>query len=173
MNIKKESVNHFGKLFFALYLLVLIWVILFKLQFSVKDIQRIRDINLAPFYYDNGTGKTFHIKEVIGNFLLFVPFGIYISMPEKKLNFAVRLLIMAAASLCLEICQYALSIGVTDITDIISNAFGGIAGMAFYSRFVKMLKSKKRADTAIIIMAAVVTAEVIGFALLLISSYFA
>lgn len=172
MNIKTESVKHIGKLLFAVYIAVLIWVILFKLQFSIGEIQRIRDINLIPFYYDNGTGKTFHIKEAIGNFLLFVPFGIYISMPEKRLNFLVRLLIMTAASLCFEILQYVLSIGVTDITDIISNAFGGMAGMVFYSGFVKILKNKRRADTVIIIAAAVVTAEIIGFALLLLSSYF-
>ena len=49
---KKEKVNYTVPILFLLYLALLIWIILFKLQFSILDLDRVREINLIPFYYE-------------------------------------------------------------------------------------------------------------------------
>ena len=38
---------------FIVYLLILVWVILFKLQFSLSEIDYTRNVNLIPFHYYN------------------------------------------------------------------------------------------------------------------------
>lgn len=50
---------------FLIYLALLIWIILFKLQFSISDLDALRSVNLIPFHYDNEVGAGFHIKEVL------------------------------------------------------------------------------------------------------------
>ena len=55
---------------FLIYLALLIWIILFKLQFSISDLDTLRSVNLIPFHYDNEIGAGFHIKEVLENLLI-------------------------------------------------------------------------------------------------------
>lgn len=167
MSIGNEMTTRLKKPLFAAYIAVLVWVILFKMQFSVNELQRIRQINLIPFYYDGGTGKALNFKEVIENFLLFLPFGVYITMSEHKLGFFTRIMIIALSSLGLEVLQYALSIGVSDVTDVISNVSGGVAGILIYKLIVRIFKSRQRADKAVVAAASLVTAEVIGLAVIL------
>ena len=50
---KKEKINYTVPILFLLYLALLIWIILFKLQFSIRDLDRVREINLIPFYYEH------------------------------------------------------------------------------------------------------------------------
>lgn len=69
---KKEKVNYTVPILFLLYLALLIWIILFKLQFSILDLDRVREINLIPFYYEHEV--TFHATEVLQNVLIFMPF---------------------------------------------------------------------------------------------------
>lgn len=114
---KKEKINYTVPILFLLYLALLIWIILFKLQFSILDLDRVREINLIPFYYEHEV--TFHATEVLQNVLIFMPFGIYLCLLLPKSRFGVKLLLISVVSLLLEICQYVLAIGRSDITDLI------------------------------------------------------
>ena len=46
--MKKKS-YYIASILFLLYLVLLIWIILFKLQFSITALDRAREINLIPF----------------------------------------------------------------------------------------------------------------------------
>ena len=93
---------------FLLYLALLIWIILFKLQFSITALDRVREINLIPFYYKEEV--TFHATEVLENVLIFVPFGIYLCLILRRSRLSSKLLFIAGMSLLLELCQYVLAI---------------------------------------------------------------
>lgn len=82
---KKEKLNYIVPILFLLYLALLIWIILFKLQFSILDLDRVREINLIPFYYEHEV--TFHAAEVLQNVLIFMPFGIYMCLLFPKSRF--------------------------------------------------------------------------------------
>ena len=47
-------------------------------------------------------------------------------LPKSK--FYTKVLVIAGTSLCLEIAQYVLAVGRTDITDLITNTAGGFFG---------------------------------------------
>ena len=98
---KKEKINYTVPILFLLYLALLIWIILFKLQFSILDLDRVREINLIPFYYEHEV--TFHATEVLQNVLIFMPFGIYLCLLFPKSRFGVKLLLISVVSLLLEI----------------------------------------------------------------------
>ena len=97
-----------GSVLFLIYLALLVWIILFKLQFNINDLDTVRKINIIPFYYDKEIGVDFHIKEVLENLLIFVPMGIYLQMLLFKSKSYLKLLIIAGISLLLEITQYIL-----------------------------------------------------------------
>lgn len=45
----KRKSNCFVTILFLIYLALLVWIILFKLQFSISDLDKIRSINFIPF----------------------------------------------------------------------------------------------------------------------------
>ena len=54
--MKKEPnkrINYLVPFLFAIYIALLVWIILLKLQFSISELDTIRKINLIPFHYDN------------------------------------------------------------------------------------------------------------------------
>ena len=164
---KKEKVNYTVPILFLLYLALLIWIILFKLQFSILDLDRVREINLIPFYEHE---VTFHATEVLQNVLIFMPFGIYLCLLFPKSRFGVKVLLISVVSLLLEICQYVLAIGRSDITDLITNICGGLFGIILYKAAIRLFRNKKRVDQVIIISAAIVTVIVGGGLLLLLAA---
>jgi glycopeptide antibiotics resistance protein len=153
--------------FFLIYLALLIWIILFKLQFSISDLDTLRSVNLIPFRYDNEIGVGFHIKEVLENLLIFVPMGIYLQMLLPESRFHVKLVTIAGTSLLLETAQYILAVGRSDITDLLTNTAGGLLGIALYGIVVQLLKSRFRADKLFFILAVITSAAVVGLLALL------
>ena len=149
---------------FLIYLALLVWIILFKLQFNINDLDTVRKINIIPFYYDKEIGVDFHIKEVLENLLIFVPMGIYLQMLLFKSKSYLKLLIIAGISLLLEITQYILAIG---ITDLITNTAGGLLGIALYSIVARLLKSREKADKLFLVIAVIVSTFIIGLLALL------
>ncbi len=153
---KKRRVKTLGAMLFILYLLILVWIILFKLQFSLKDIDPIRFLNLIPFHYANAVSELFQIKEIRDNVLIFIPFGVLLSMLAPKMKLLSKVMIIFGTSFAFETMQYILSIGVTDITDLITNVSGGIIGIFFYAFLLKLVKDKQKIDAAISISGSVV-----------------
>ena len=63
----------FAYIVMGIYLLLLCWIILFKLADSIDKIPSMREINLIPFHYDEIIGSKFQITEVLQNVMVFYP----------------------------------------------------------------------------------------------------
>ena len=164
--MKKKS-YYIASILFLLYLVLLIWIILFKLQFSITALDRVREINLIPFYYKEEI--SFHATEVLENVLIFVPFGIYLCLVFQRSRLRSKLLFIAGMSMLLEVCQYALAVGRSDITDLITNISGGLIGIFLYNTVVRLFHNQRRIDQIIIISATIVTVVVGGGLLFLLA----
>jgi glycopeptide antibiotics resistance protein len=70
-------------------------------------------------------------------------------------------LFFALLSLLFEAAQYILALGTSDITDLISNTLGGMAGLAFY-RAIEKIKSEKT-DRVLIILGSIGTVLLLVF----------
>lgn len=98
---KNLKSNVFILSLFILYILLLVWIILFKLQFPISKLDHIRSINLIPFHYDNEISIKFHLKEVLENVFIFVPMGIYLCMITHKHKSLQKAAIIFGTSLAL------------------------------------------------------------------------
>jgi glycopeptide antibiotics resistance protein len=122
-------VKSLPKVLFVLYTAVLLWLILFK--FSVHFASVLNDgqrsVNVVPFSKASGTPG-----EMVDNVLVFIPFGVLLGVACKTLDVWRQLLVVSALSLSAEVVQYVLAIGAADITDVITNTFGGLLGLMAY-----------------------------------------
>jgi len=123
---------------FATYALLAIGIILFKLPFNYNVTATERTLNLIPFA-GLFTGGTIHANDIVENVLVFVPFGIYLSMLKPNWSFGKKLLMMAATSVAFEVIQYVFSVGRSDITDVISNTVGGVIGVGVFLLLSRVL----------------------------------
>lgn len=118
-----------SKLFFYLYILLLIWLILFKSDIRFLAILTEtgqRSVNAMPFAQSGGR------MEILLNFLVFMPFGLLLPVNFKRFSLSRNVLIILLFSLSMEIIQFVLAIGTSDVTDLITNTSGGIVGLIVY-----------------------------------------
>ena len=116
----------------ALALIFIIYILCLYYILTYQDMN-YGGINLVPFKemfrYEIGSYK--FNKNVIGNILLFIPFGYfaayYINSRKIKTTFIVTLIVTVGA----EIIQYYIG-RVFDIDDIILNLVGGILGYLLF-----------------------------------------
>lgn len=151
----------------AIYFLMVVWIILFKLSAlsEIKHLDHIRDINLIPFHYHEE--QSYHLTEVLENVMIFIPLGIYFKM--LKISGKKVILFGMLFSLGLEILQLALAVGVTDITDIITNTAGTAIGVGIYALLARFFGKREKLDTVLRISASVCTILFISFMALLLS----
>ena len=138
----KRKENYLTKVLFIFYILALIWIILFKMQFSFKGLVTSRSINLIPFGESIMVNGMIDVKEIIANVLIFIPFGIYISMLKSEWTFIKKVGSGFIISFAVEILQFIFAIGASDITDIIGNTLGGIIGIGIFYAFYKVFREK-------------------------------
>lgn len=137
---KKEGKNMFKSklqrnltcVVFAVYLALLAWLVLFKFAISPGDIVHMRAANLIPFYYDTEVNPLLHLKETGYNVLVFVPLGVYACIFLPHCRLLQKALPAFFLSLLFEVIQYVFAIGATDITDLIANTAGGLAGIGLF-----------------------------------------
>ena len=122
------------------YLLALIWVIVFKSEFSIKDLPQIRNINLIPFSQPAIVNGKADVREIILNVVAFIPYGLFIHALMDEMSILKKILIIFATSFVFELIQYIFAIGASDITDIISNTSGGIIGVVVSMFMEKLLR---------------------------------
>lgn len=130
------------KILFIVYLIFLVWAVLFKFNLSLSDVRSVREVNWIPFYYENVEKGDIPLLEALMNLLIFIPFGFLLERACKK-SFWKMSLFIVLVSVGFELAQYCLSIGASDITDVITNTAGGLVGITV-SRVMRYIRRSRR-----------------------------
>ena len=132
--------------------MILAWLILFKFSIHFASVLHYdkRSLNFVPF--SNASGSS---GESVDNVLVFIPFGLLLSVNFKQMSFLRKLLMVLIASIAAETIQYVFAIGATDITDVITNTLGGLMGIVGYDLAHRFIKQKSL-DKFIVIAGSVV-----------------
>ncbi|EGT3847991.1 glycopeptide resistance protein VanZ1 [Clostridioides difficile] len=159
----KSRKHNITKGLFIVYIIVLTWIILFKLQFDISSLEtmNLRSINLVPFAGSLIINNRVDTSEIILNVVIFVPFGIYVCMLKEKWSFIKKVIPIFITSLAFETLQYIFALGASDITDLIGNTLGGIIGIAVFMLLSKIFKNN--AIKIINVLALIVTIIVVLF----------
>ena len=127
--IYKELIS----LSFVIYILCLFQVVTFQdgVVWSTNNFIPFREI----LRYNMGSRLFF--KNVIGNMLMFMPYGLFVSfyLQNKKSN--LTLILTLVASFSIEVVQMVIG-RVFDIDDIILNLLGGYFGYLIYYLFYRI-----------------------------------
>lgn len=115
---------------FVVYLVLLAWIILWKLDtpYIGAAAGLARPIKLVPYLASGDAGASKPL-EVLVNILLFVPFGSYLRMLAPRRRWWQLAGVFVGTSLLFETTQHLLSTGSFDTTDIIDNTLGGLVGL--------------------------------------------
>lgn len=127
---------------FLIYLFSLVSIILFKGESPMAVLSYPRTgtrlVNWEPLYFMNDLTDI----NVIGNVLLFIPFGMYVAILLKRKWSGIVLMFLVSVSF--EATQFILNIGALDVDDVLLNVSGGILGMLIVGFLSLFLKNKQR-----------------------------
>ena len=140
------------------------------MQFSLTDLLQVtnfRSINLVPFEGTAVYNNQLYYKEIFYNILIFVPFGIYISILKPKWPFLLKLAPIAGVSLLFEVLQYIFIIGGSDITDFLANTLGGLIGILIFLIMKKLFKNKASKSLIILAILGTLAIFVLGVLIML------
>jgi glycopeptide antibiotics resistance protein len=117
-------------LLFMLYILILFYAVTY--QDPISD--SISSYNLVPFKemfrYDFGTSLFY--KNIVGNLLIFVPFGLFVSYVLRTHRLSLIFILSLISSVTIEFAQRLIVGRVFVVDDIILNVTGGILGYVLY-----------------------------------------
>ncbi len=118
---------------FIIYILCLFQIVTFQddVNWATNNFIPFREI----LRYNMGSRLFF--KNVIGNMILFMPYGFFVSYYLKNKKFYLTLFLTVVASFSIEIVQMVIG-RVFDIDDIILNVLGGYLGYYIYYFFMKL-----------------------------------
>ena len=119
-----------------IYLLCLFHVVTFQdSNYGTSNFTPFKEI----FRYEPGTYLFY--KNILGNVLLFLPFGFFVGYFIKVNKISVVFLITFIISLSIETTQLAIG-RVFDVDDVILNVLGGILGFILYKILSKIIPEK-------------------------------
>ncbi|MDR3052672.1 MAG: VanZ family protein [Coriobacteriales bacterium] len=123
--------------------LFLVWAILWKcgVPFIGNGAERV--INLLPFNHNTTWEMQFNIA-------VFMPLGFYLAAYRPKLKCIQLVGVTLLVSLALEVLQFALAIGRSDITDLLMNTLGGSIGIVAFYGLSKLLGRHERPATLVV-----------------------
>src|SRR3954470_16247807 len=130
-----------SRVLFALYLLTLLWLTLFKLSYDIGSVlsgYRTRSLNLVPFVTLGQVG----LSETVSNVVTFLPFGLLAALNFKQTALWRLLLAVLAFSVVVETLQFVLAIGTTDVTDVVTNTLGGLVGLGLYRLLNRVVRAE-------------------------------
>ncbi|MBQ9730505.1 MAG: VanZ family protein [Bacilli bacterium] len=138
-----KLLNNLSKILFIIYLLLFVWVIIFKCNIDsslVNGYQYLKTISLKerfmlyliPFKKYETDSLIKMTIDMILNIIIFIPFGLYLSYFIKKNKFIKTLVISIGVTLFIEFFQLFSLLGSFQTEDIIVNILGGVLGYTAY-----------------------------------------
>lgn len=142
---------------FILYVLLLYYIVTFQdNNYGTNNFIPFREI----FRYDISS-KLF-IRNVLGNILLFVPFGIFATRYIKNKKAYLTVILTFLVSCSIEFAQSLIG-RTADIDDVILNTFGGLLGFLlykfsddFFKKLPKFIKNQIFLDILCLIMILII-----------------
>lgn len=145
------------KLFFAIYILVVIKVIIFKYPWEELlamaaawrrgvILRGLGTANFTPFktikMYIDYAYKLNSVENLAGNILVFVPFGFLFPMVAREgERFLVMLLNAFVFVLGIEVFQLFSAFGAFDVDDLLLNCLGAALGFGVY-KLIRLVRRK-------------------------------
>ncbi|MGV2984512.1 VanZ family protein [Microbacterium sp. AGC85] len=148
---------------FAVYLLLLGWIILWKLEVPHIGDGSLRVIKVVPFVANGDAGASAPL-EIAVNVLLFVPLGAYLGLLAPAMRWGRAAMAILGVSLALEALQYALALGSSDITDLIANTTGGLLGIGVLTL---MRRAKGSGAVGLMVRACIIVTVVLAVLVML------
>lgn len=139
---------------FALYLLILFALLFMKKQ-SFRSVSLVPFRSIAEYLSDEILRRSFALGNLLGNVVLFVPLGGYLTLFNRDKRIFTNVLWIVLISAAAEALQYLFRVGATDIDDVILNGLGGFIGVAAYRILLLVFKDTEKVRTAIEIIAPV------------------
>ena len=148
---KKEFIfyKEFLMLGFIIYILCLFQLV------TLKDVTSWSSHNFIPFreILRYRLGSPLFLKNVIGNMVLFVPYGIFVSHYLNLKKWYGIIILAIVASISIEITQAYIG-RVFDIDDIILNVTGAFIGFLIYRLLRKLIEQNKELQSTWILNTA-------------------
>lgn len=151
---------------FAVYLSLLTWVVLWKLEAPwIGDAAGLaRPIKLVPFVPSGDAGASTPAEMLI-NLILFVPFGLFVGALAPTWTWWRAGVAALGASLALETAQHLISTGSFDTTDLLVNTAGALIGWVV---FVAVRRSARQRTSVVmtrvcVIVSALTLLAVVAF----------
>ena len=140
MSIKKERIYRiFGKILFLLHIVFLIYFLFLAEWYGRTEVTEEYRYNLELFKeirrfltYREQLGMFTVLANLLGNIMIFVPYGFFISMAGKSMGFFKILFFSMALSLGVETIQLFTRVGSFDVDDILLNTIGGVLGYILF-----------------------------------------
>ncbi|MEP6748815.1 MAG: VanZ family protein [Bacteroidota bacterium] len=113
----------------------------------IERVNRREGVNLQPFTFMKG--HRLFTYDVVGNFMMLMPLGIYLPMLYKNIKgfFSVTFVAMMV-SVSIELMQLATNVRIADINDVILNTAGASVGFIIYfiiyALFIKPLNPSRK-----------------------------
>lgn len=118
-------------------IMMLDFLFLGRLIFSIQNNLQLpaQQFNVVPFmsiYEDIGSGRLRLNGNFLGNILIFIPVGIFISLFRHNKKLIFNLVIIFSISFFVETMQFLTSTGIADVDDLLLNSLGGLIGLFMY-----------------------------------------
>ncbi|MDD3137981.1 MAG: VanZ family protein [Lachnospiraceae bacterium] len=141
MNYKnKKRVRILGKILFIVYIGFLLWFLILSDWYGRTGRMGDYHYNLIPlkeikrfWEYRNELGIFAVIANLVGNVMIFVPFGFFLPMASRYRSFFSTLFYSFSVSLCVEVFQLLTKVGSFDVDDMLLNTLGGVIGYILFS----------------------------------------
>lgn len=128
-----------GKILFVLYVVFIVWFLIFSDWYGRAGELNEYHYNLELFKeikrfwnYREQLGYFVMLENLLGNVIIFVPFGFFLPMASRYQSFFSTLYASFGFSLCVEVFQFVTRVGSFDVDDLLLNTIGGVMGHIIY-----------------------------------------
>lgn len=132
---KRKQYRILGKVLFSLYIIFVFYFLLISEIYGRTGEMQEYHYNLILFQeigrfwnYREQLGMFATAANLLGNVLIFLPFGFFMPMASRRRSFLATSFYSLALSLVVEISQLLLKVGCFDVDDLLLNTIGGMLG---------------------------------------------
>lgn len=135
MEYNNKRLRMLGKVLFICYIAFVFYFLLFSDWYGRTGEMYDYHYNLVLFkeikrfwQYRDILGNFAVFSNLVGNVLIFMPYGFFLPMASRSRSFFVTMFYSLGLSFCIEVFQLLTKVGSFDVDDLLLNTIGGILG---------------------------------------------